>query len=150
VDKMLADSAFNHFDKADWTVLGPMSDATVAAYQLHLAQDIPPDLERLVTAKGQNLAYLRRGVTNVVFSLDLALGVNPARADRRAAIEAERQEEAREEQPVVRVPGTTSLSAPARLPVKLQRRAMRPLGAENATEGASAQTGPQNRLAGPR
>ena len=150
VDKMLADSAFNHFDKADWTVLGPMSDATVAAYQLHLAQDIPPDLERLVTAKGQNLAYLRRGVTNVVFSLDLALGVNPARADQRAAIEAERQEDDRVEQPATQAPGTTSLTTPTRLPMKLQRRAMRPLGSDASAAGADAQTGTLNRSAGPR
>lgn len=89
VDKMLADSSFNRFDRADWTVLGAMSDATVAMYQKQLAQDIPPDLERLVTSKGQNLAYLRRGVTNVVFHLDLALGINPARAAQRAKAERE-------------------------------------------------------------
>lgn len=89
VEKMLEDGAFNRFDRADWTVLGPMTDTTVGDYQKRLAQDIPPDLERLVTNKGQGLAYLRRGVTNVVFHLDLALGVNPARAAQRA--EAERQ-----------------------------------------------------------
>ncbi|OLT27058.1 hypothetical protein BJF83_19560 [Nocardiopsis sp. CNR-923] len=86
VDRMLADSAFNRFDSADWTVLGPMRDATVTEYQRQLHQDIPPDLERLVTTRGENLAYLRRGHTNVVFHLDLALGVNPARADRRAQL----------------------------------------------------------------
>lgn len=87
VDKMLGDSKFNKFGKADWTVLGPMSPSTIAEYQKQLAQDIPPDLERLITTKGQSLAYLRREVTNVVFALDLALGLNPARADRRTEIE---------------------------------------------------------------
>ncbi len=86
IDRMLADSAFNRFDAADWTVLGPMRDATVTEYQRQLHQDIPPDLERLVTTRGENLAYLRRGHTNVVFHLDLALGVNPARAERRAEL----------------------------------------------------------------
>ena len=86
VDKMLADSEFNRFDAADYTVLGTMRPATVAAYQKQLHQDIPPDLERLVTQSGQNLGYLRRGVTNVVFFMDLALGVNPARAARRAGL----------------------------------------------------------------
>ncbi|WP_435109326.1 hypothetical protein [Nocardiopsis synnemataformans] len=86
VDRMLADSAFNRFDAADWTVLGPMRDATVTEYQRQLHQDIPPDLERLVTTRGENLAYLRRGHTNVVFHLDLALGVNPARAERKAEL----------------------------------------------------------------
>ncbi|MEU3016586.1 hypothetical protein ABZ635_04215 [Nocardiopsis sp. NPDC007018] len=86
VDRMLADSKFNRFDAADWTILGQMRDATVTEYQRQLHQDIPPDLERLVTTRGENLAYLRRGHTNVVFHLDLPLGINPARAERRAQI----------------------------------------------------------------
>ncbi|WP_311245242.1 MULTISPECIES: hypothetical protein [unclassified Microbacterium] len=85
-EKMLLDSAFNRFDDANWTVLGPMTDTTVAAYQKKLGRDIPPDLEHLITQRGESLAYLRRGVTNVVFHLDLALGVNPARAAQREAI----------------------------------------------------------------
>ena len=99
IDRMLADSAFNRFDSADWTVLGPMRDATVTEYQRQLHQDIPPDLERLVTTRGENLAYLRRGHTNVIFHMDLALGVNPARADRRAQlIGAGRREQSEREQ----------------------------------------------------
>lgn len=86
IDRMLADSEFNRFDAADWTILGTMRDATVTKYQRQLHQDIPPDLERLVTTRGENLAYLRRGHTNVVFHMDLPLGVNPARAARRAQI----------------------------------------------------------------
>lgn len=86
VDKMLGDSTFNRFDAADYTVLGPMRDATVAEYQRQLHQDIPPDLEGLVTRRGENLSYLRRGVTNVVFAMDLALGINPARTGRRVAM----------------------------------------------------------------
>ena len=102
VDKMLADSTFNRFDAADWTVLGPMRDATVTEYQRQMHQDIPPDLERLVTTRGENLAYLRRGHTNVVFHMDLPLGVNPARAERRArileAVQREQGDRARPEQ----------------------------------------------------
>jgi hypothetical protein len=86
IDKMLADAQFNRFDAADYTVLGPMRDATVAEYQKQLHHDIPPDLEGLVTQRGENLSYLRRGVTNVVFFMDLALGVNPARAGRRVRL----------------------------------------------------------------
>lgn len=89
IDKMLADHEFNRFDRADWTVLGPMTENTMRSYQTRLAQEIPPDLGRLVTKKGQNLGYLRRGVTNVVFHLDLALGVNPARAAQRARVAQE-------------------------------------------------------------
>lgn len=44
VDKMLADSDFNKFDAADYTLFGPMRDRTVAEYQKQLHQQIPPDL----------------------------------------------------------------------------------------------------------
>lgn len=91
VDAMLADSKFNRFDRADYTVLGPMTDGTVAEYQKQLGQDIPPDLERLVTQKGGNFAYLRRGVSNVVFTTELSLGVDPKRAAHRERIAREQQ-----------------------------------------------------------
>lgn len=89
VDAMLADERFNNFDAADWTVLGPMREPVVARYQQQLHREIPKDLERLVTTRGGNLVYLRRGHTNVVFHLDLALGINPHRVARRAQILAE-------------------------------------------------------------
>ena len=96
VDKMLADSDFNKFDAADYTLFGPMRDATVAEYQKQLHQRIPPDLAQLITTKGENLTYLRRGVSNVVFHLDLALGINPYREAQRRQVrlEAARAEEA--------------------------------------------------------
>ncbi|MFJ5725782.1 hypothetical protein [Streptomyces sp. NPDC093149] len=95
VDKMLADSDFNKFDAADYTLFGPMRDGTVAEYQKQLHQRIPPDLAQLITTKGENLTYLRRGVSNVVFHLDLALGINPYREAqrRRVRLEAARAEE---------------------------------------------------------
>ncbi|MFF3697432.1 hypothetical protein [Streptomyces sp. NPDC002221] len=95
VDKMLADSDFNRFDAADYTLFGPMRDGTVADYQKQLHQRIPPDLAQLITTKGENLTYLRRGVSNVVFHLDLALGINPYREAQRRQVrlEAARAEE---------------------------------------------------------
>ena len=89
VDKMLSDSEFSRFDSADWTVLGPMRDGTLAEYRSQLHQAIPPDLERLITSRGEKISYLRRNHTNVVFHTDLALGVNPARAAQRRKAEAE-------------------------------------------------------------
>jgi len=89
VDEMLDDTEFNKFDAADWTVLGPMREPTVVQYQKKLNQDVPPDLEKLITTKGGKTSYLRRGHTNVVFRTDLALGVNPGRKDRRDAAEAQ-------------------------------------------------------------
>jgi hypothetical protein len=96
VDKMLADSDFNKFDAADYTLFGPMRDGTVVEYQKQLHQRIPPDLAQLITTKGENLTYLRRGVSNVVFHLDLALGINPYREAQRRQVrlEAARAEEA--------------------------------------------------------
>ncbi|MCI4659581.1 hypothetical protein [Cryobacterium zhongshanensis] len=145
VDKMLADSAFNHFDKADWTVLGSMSETTVATYQKHLAQDIPPDLEHLVTTKGRTLAYLRRGVSNVVFDLDLALGINPARAEQRAQIESERKTEA----PRAAQAGGARGAAVRRVeaPTQPQRPAMLPRRLPSAGTNRSPQNELQMRMA---
>ncbi|WP_219152408.1 hypothetical protein [Amycolatopsis sp. TNS106] len=89
VDKMLADSDFNTFDAADYTLLGPMRDRTVTEYQRQMHQRIPPDLAHLITAKGANLTFLRRGVSNVVFHLDLALGINPHREAQRRQVRRE-------------------------------------------------------------
>jgi hypothetical protein len=96
VDRMLADSDFNKFDAADYTLFGPMRDRTVAEYQSQLHQRIPPDLAQLITTKGENLTYLRRDVSNVVFHLDLALGINPYREAQRRQVrlEAARAEDA--------------------------------------------------------
>ncbi len=96
VDKMLADVNFNSFDAADYTIFGAMRDKTVADYQQLLHQRIPPDLAQLITRKGENLSYLRRGVSNVVFHLDLALGINPNREKQRRELQraARRAEEA--------------------------------------------------------
>ena len=115
VDKMLGDIDFNRFDAADYTLLGPMRDATVAEYQRRLHQNIPPDLEGLVTRRGDNLSYLRRGVTNVVFAMDLALGVNPARTARRvgaptSSLVAERRAEEREARASGNAPGTPAVA----------------------------------------
>ncbi|MFG1857505.1 hypothetical protein ACGFJT_37115 [Actinomadura geliboluensis] len=92
VDKMLEDIAFNKFDAADYTIFGSMRDRTVAKYQELLHQRIPPDLAQLVTRKGDNLNYLRRGVSNVVFHLDLALGINPSREKQRRQMRLETAE----------------------------------------------------------
>lgn len=89
VDKMLKDSDFNKFGAADYTVFGPMLDKTVLEYQEQLAQKIPPDLAQLISTRGENLSYLRRGITNVVFHLDLALGINPYREAQRRKLHQE-------------------------------------------------------------
>lgn len=76
-DRMLYDKAFCHFDKADYTIFGNMTDTAVALYQQELGQNIPPDLESLITNKSESICYIRRNFDNVVFKQDLALGITP-------------------------------------------------------------------------
>lgn len=75
-DTMLDDKDFCHFDKADYTIFGNMTETTVENYQTLLGQDIPPDLSALITSKSDKVCYIRRGFDNVVFKQDLALGIN--------------------------------------------------------------------------
>ena len=76
IKAMLEDSDFNHFDEADWTALGAMSGALVSVYEKKLAKQIPVDMKKVITQRGEGLTFLRRGTVNVVFKRDLALGVN--------------------------------------------------------------------------
>lgn len=75
IDKMLADSEFNRIDEADYSILGTMRENSVKAYQKIIGQNIPDDLSKLVTSRGDMHTYLRRGATNVVFFADFALGL---------------------------------------------------------------------------
>lgn len=78
-DKMLADQEFCNFDKADYTILGNMTENTVAQYQKQLGQEIPPDLTKLITNKSDQRCYIRRGFDNVVFRMELSLGTKNER-----------------------------------------------------------------------
>ena len=75
IDKMMYDKGFSHYDKADYTILGSMTPIQVNAYQENLGQNIPGDLASLVTIKNNDLCYLHRDYTNVVFEQDLLLGL---------------------------------------------------------------------------
>ena len=83
-DKMLRDKSFCHFDKANYTIFGNMTETTVATYQKELGQDIPPDLSRLITNKSDLICYIRRGFDNVVFKQDLALGMTSKKSGTRS------------------------------------------------------------------
>lgn len=76
MDKMLDDVNFNHFDKADYTVFGTMTETTVKRYQDVLGQEIPADLENLITKRNPFTSYIRRDFDNVVFHQDLLLGLS--------------------------------------------------------------------------
>lgn len=75
-DAMLADKGFCHYDKADYTIFGNMTESAVTEYQSQMGQEIPPDLSRLITNKSESICYIRRGFDNVVFKQDLALGIS--------------------------------------------------------------------------
>lgn len=78
IDKMISEKHFNQFDKADYTVLGNMSDNVVVDYQKSLGSNIPPDLANLITNKSDALCYIRRGFDNVVFRQRLILDPSEA------------------------------------------------------------------------
>ena len=82
-EKMLEDQEFSHFDKADYTIFGNMSENLVAKYQEKLGQDIPPDLASLITNKSETVGYIRREFDNVVFHQDLSLGMMNGKKGRR-------------------------------------------------------------------
>lgn len=80
---MLKDKEFSQFDKADYLLLGNMTETIVKEYQESLGQKIPADLVHLVTNKGNSVCYIHRGFDNVVFKQDLALGLTKGKGRRR-------------------------------------------------------------------
>lgn len=77
-ERMMDDIDFSHMDKADYTIMGYMTDNCVARYQDVLGQTIPSNLVNLITSKNDYITFLHRDYTNVVFRRDLIL--KPRRA----------------------------------------------------------------------
>lgn len=78
-DAMLANQRFNQFERADYTVLGPMAKETISNYEVALHTAVPSELKTLLAATDLSLSYLRRGSVNVVFMTQLSLGLKIAR-----------------------------------------------------------------------
>ncbi|MCZ4580431.1 hypothetical protein O4158_15270 [Gordonia amicalis] len=74
-DVMLANQGFNKFERADYTVLGPMAKETITNYETALHTAVPTELKRFLAATDLAISYLRRGSVNVVFSTQLSLGL---------------------------------------------------------------------------
>ncbi len=72
-DKMLEDVPFSGMDKADYTIMGYMTDNTVAKYQDVLGQTIPSNLVGLITTRSDYMTFLHRDYNNVIFNRDLVL-----------------------------------------------------------------------------
>ncbi|PZU04650.1 MAG: hypothetical protein DI630_00610 [Gordonia sp. (in: high G+C Gram-positive bacteria)] len=77
-DSMLANQRFNQFERADYTVLGPMAKETVTNYEAALHTAVPRELKTLLAATDLAISYLRRGSVNVVFNTQLSLGLKIA------------------------------------------------------------------------
>lgn len=76
VDKMIQDKDFNEFEKADYTILGGMSEPTVSKYEQSLNQAVSAELRRLLVHREATRYYLRRNFDNIIFSMDLQIGVD--------------------------------------------------------------------------
>lgn len=84
-DKMMADTSFSGMDKADYTILGTLTDNGVSKYQETLGQTIPSNLVGLIASKNDDLTFLHRDYNNVVFNRDLVLfprGMGPVNAEK--------------------------------------------------------------------
>lgn len=72
-ERMLNDVGFSAMDKADYTIMGNMTDNCVARYQDTLGQTIPSNLVGIITSTSESLTFLHRDYNNVVFNRDLVL-----------------------------------------------------------------------------
>lgn len=75
MEKMIDQREFNQFDQADYTILGPMTQTVVQKYEQAMAQEVPAALKGLLVRKSDVQYYLRRGFDNLVFSMDVQLGI---------------------------------------------------------------------------
>lgn len=73
MDKFMEDQSFNRFERADYTVLGNMTENQTKTYQKKLGLELPMGLTQLMTDKSNARCYVRRGFDNVVFRQDLQL-----------------------------------------------------------------------------
>ncbi|OUS97219.1 hypothetical protein [Rhodococcus sp. NCIMB 12038] len=78
-DSMLENQRFNRFERADYTILGPMAKETISNYEQALHTAIPTELKTLLAATDLAISYLRRGSVNVVFGTELSLGLKALR-----------------------------------------------------------------------
>lgn len=85
VEAMIDNREFNHFERSDYTLLGPMEAETLNRYQDAIGQSVPDQLGNLLIGgrqSGQNRGnkvayyYLRREFTNVFFKADIPMGLS--------------------------------------------------------------------------
>lgn len=76
VGSMVKDKKFNKFDQADYTIMGNMTKTVIDEYEESIKQAVPSTLKQLLDTRDPQQYYLRRNVDNVVFSMDIQLGID--------------------------------------------------------------------------
>lgn len=76
VGSMVKDKKFNKFDQADYTIMGNMTKTVIDEYEESVKQAVPITLKQLLDTRDPQQYYLRRNVDNVVFSMDIQLGID--------------------------------------------------------------------------
>lgn len=76
VERMVKDVEFNEFDKADYTILGGMSEGTVHMYEQAMHKEVSHELKRLLVHSENSRYYLRRRFDNIIFDMDVQLGID--------------------------------------------------------------------------
>ena len=76
IDKSFKDNDFCKIEQADYTIFGPFTSVQVDDYQKLINQKIPANLVRNLVKKGSRRTFIRRDGTNVLFNMDLVLGVD--------------------------------------------------------------------------
>ena len=63
---------FNQYVSADYTILGSMSDQSLKLFNENVSGSVPPALATTLKTK-RGISYIRRNMSNVVFTHDLRL-----------------------------------------------------------------------------
>ena len=75
IDKTFADNRFCKFDQADYTIFGSFTPTQVDEYQRIINQRVSANLSRNLIKKGIRRTFIRRDGMNVLFNMDLVLGI---------------------------------------------------------------------------
>lgn len=78
IDKLFDSKSFNHFDNADYTIFGTMTNSQVRTYGELMNSSLPEALINSLTQRNNNkLNFIHRDTTNVVFDAQLLLRPTP-------------------------------------------------------------------------
>lgn len=78
IDKLFDSKSFNHFDNADYTIFGTMTNSQVRTYGELMNSSLPDALINSLTQRNNNkLNFIHRDTTNVVFDAQLLLRPTP-------------------------------------------------------------------------